>query len=309
MLLLNDRDFQQPDQRFILAEVVRYFSHPSVGVSTFDQMNTEWRELNTQVQTGAKLSKTSPEVENSVAAWHQEVRDICLLLTRKVGRSVRIRLSRAHVESPVQRLKDDSTHLAEKHELTCTLEVPDAAAPISIAADLQRRSLCVSMALTAPRDRQRTTSRVNWLVRQLPKANPEGVHIRAIWPGRASATQATLASLRDDPSRIEGSNKSLVPTQFEVVLVRDIAGKFGGSRTFIEHLEEAVPYFYEQVGQHLRAYVAPPPQVRKDDGTSEEGIEEVVEEAATASTEATDQVQATPVADISTFRPDITETR
>src|SRR5690606_39895020 len=41
------------------------------------------------------------------------------------------------------------------------------------------------------------------------------------------------------------------------------AGRFAGSKTFIEHLEQIVPRFYEQVGQYLRAYVAPPPKPRQ----------------------------------------------
>lgn len=94
-LLLSEGDFERPEQRYILAEAVRYFAHPSVGVSSFDRMNPEWKELNAQVQSGAKLSRSSSVVENSVAAWHQETRDLCLLLSRKVGRSVRIRLARA----------------------------------------------------------------------------------------------------------------------------------------------------------------------------------------------------------------------
>jgi hypothetical protein len=192
-------------------------------------------------------------------------------------------------------LRDDSTQLAEKHELSCLLDVPDAAAPISIAADLQRRSLSVSMGLIAPPDKTRAASRINWIIRQLAKANPDGLHVRATWPGRAPATQTTLAALRENPSLLEAENRTLVPTQFEVLLIRDIAGKFGGSRTFIENLEEAVPYFYEQVGQHLRAYVAPPPRMRKegDSEMAEEPLEEVAEEAEAAAAEATDKAQVT----------------
>lgn len=294
MLLLNDHDFERPEQRYILAEMVRYFSHPSIGVSTFDRMNSEWKELNAQVQAGAKLNRSAPAVENSVAAWHQEVRDLCLLLTRKVGRPVRARLSRAHNDDPVQRVRDDSARLAEQHELSCSLDVPDAAAPITILADLQRRSLSVSMALAAPRDKRRATSRISWLLRQLAKAKPEGLHIRASWPGRAPDTQALLASLRETPSLLEAENRTLVPTQFEVLLIRDLAGKFGGTKLFIEQLEEAVPYFYEQVGQHLRAYVAPAPRLRKEDTDREtdEPLEEVAEEAETVASEASGDAQA-----------------
>lgn len=56
-----------------------------------------------------------------------------------------------------------------------------------------------------------------------------------------------------------------------MLLIRDLAGKFSGSRTFIELLEQAVPYFYEQVGEKLRAYVAPPPKLQRPQGDGEEG--------------------------------------
>jgi len=54
-----------------------------------------------------------------------------------------------------------------------------------------------------------------------------------------------------------------------------------------------VPYFYEQVGQRLRAYVAPPPPLRKAESTAEadERLEEVAEKAETAASNATDETQ------------------
>src|SRR3546814_13526033 len=75
LLLGNDR-VEPAEQRYILAEMVRYFSHPAVGVSTFDRMNSEWKDVNAQVQAGAKLSKSAPAVENTVAAWRSEERRV-----------------------------------------------------------------------------------------------------------------------------------------------------------------------------------------------------------------------------------------
>ena len=289
-LLLSDDEFDRPEQRFILAEMARYFSHPSVGVSTFDRMNAEWKDLVNKVQAGVNVNRTSPEVERSVAAWHQESRDLCLALTRKVGRPVHIRLSRVHNDDPAQRLRDDSLALAETYGLHCGLDVPNAASPIEIHADVQRRCISVSMSMAAPKDKQRTTSRLNWLIRQLSKTKAEGIYIRAIWPGRAPATQATLAILRENPAAIEGENPKLLPTQLTVLLVRDLAGKFSGAKTFIEQLESAVPYFYEQVGQHLRPYVAPPPRLDSSNKASDgdEPLGDIAKEAAAASSEAVD---------------------
>lgn len=295
MLLLNDDQFDHPEQRYILAEMVRYFSHPSIGISTFDRMNPEWKELVGKIQSGAALNKTDPDVENSVAAWHQEVRDLCLLMTRKLSLPVHIRLSKAHMDDPVQRLKDDSRQLVDSHKLHCAFEVPDAAAPIEVTADMLRRSLTVSMTLAAPKDKQKTSSRVNWLLRQLSKTNPDGIYIKAIWPGRAQDTQEKLDNLRNDASLLDANHKSLLPTSLEVMLVRDLAGKFSGSKTFIEQVEEIVPYFYQQVGQYLKPYVAPPPKFKEKETNTQENdngseLQEVSGSAETASGEASDEI-------------------
>jgi hypothetical protein len=66
--------------------------------------------------------------------------------------------------------------------------------------------------------------------------------------------------------------------------VRDLAAKFSGAKTFIEALEEAVPYFYEQVGQHLRPYVATPPKIKV----------ELTEESLTGIALGGDAVRASP---------------
>src|SRR3546814_21108025 len=88
-----------------------------------------------------------------------------------------------------------------------------------------------------------------------------GMQVRARWQGRAPFTQKTLAELREDPAAIGGENRALVPSRFEVVLVRDLAGKCAGAKTFIEQLEALVPHFYEQVGQYMRDYHEQPPRI------------------------------------------------
>ncbi|MBD3648456.1 MAG: hypothetical protein HUJ31_13610 [Pseudomonadales bacterium] len=110
---------------------------------------------------------------------------------------------------------------------------------------------------------------MNWLVRQLSKSNPDNIYIKASWPGRALATQEKLANLREDPTLLDQNQKSLLPSSFEVLLVRDAAGKFSGSKTFIEQIEEVVPQFYEQVGQYLRPYVASPPRMKQEEAADE----------------------------------------
>src|SRR5690606_31406098 len=163
---------------------------------------------------------------------------------------------------PAVRLKDDVERLLASYRLECAFSVPNAAAPITLRCDLRRRSIEVTMNLLAPADRQRATSRVNWILKQLTRTEPNGIHVRANWPGRTPATQAPLEVLRNDPAMLLAEGVSALPTSFDVSLIRDIAGKFSGRKAFLEEVEAALPYFYEQVGQHLRPYAPRPPKVK-----------------------------------------------
>jgi hypothetical protein len=74
-------------------------------------------------------------------------------------------------------------------------------------------------------------------------------------------THCGLEEAKADPQLLEAGAPGLKPNAFEVQLVRDLAGKMSGARTFIESIEKAVPEFYQQVGQRLQAWVAPPPKI------------------------------------------------
>lgn len=260
-LLLHDDEFTSTDQRYILREMVRYFSHESAGVSSFDRMNAEWKDLVVKVQTDGPLNRNLPEVERSVASWHQEERDLCLIMSRRLGREVRLKLSRTHRNDPAARLRDDSEELVQSKLLACTLEIPDAAAPLLVTAHLGRRTIVCSMKLQAPKEKKRASARVNWLLRQLASSAPAGVFIKAGWPGRAQDTYAALEAARANPACLESENAGHAPVTFEVTMVRDLAAKFAGAKTFIESLEEFVPEYYENIGQHLRAWVPAPPKL------------------------------------------------
>ena len=121
------------------------------------------------------------------------------------------------------------------------------------------------MRLTAPQDKKSTKARVNWLARQIRGVATDGMFVKAIRTGRAEDTQAGLAAVLEDPTCLESTNTNSVPTAFEIFYMIDLAGKFSGSKVFIERLEQAVPHFYEQVGQKLRPWVAPPPRIRQRD--------------------------------------------
>lgn len=263
-LLLTNDEVADRDQRILLNEVVRFLTHPSAGVNSFDQMPAAWSEVVSTVQAGGVIAANSAEARQIVGAWHQEMRDLSLILSRQLGRDITIRVARAHAADPAARLKTDLGKLVADRCLSATFVVPDAAAPIELCSDLQKRTLSISMKLRAPDDRKSTKARVNWLLRQIPNATAEDLHLRLFWPGRAAATQHPIAIVRDSPDVASNARPGMVASSFEVLLVKNLAGRFGQRRNFVSDLEAAVPEFYEQVGQHLRAWQPPAPKLRDE---------------------------------------------
>lgn len=260
-VLLAAKEVEDREQLFLLAELVRFLDHPSTGVLRFDRMGGDWRNVVTSVVAGAKLARTSDAVVDTVASWHQECRDLALKLTELVNANVVIRLPMAHRTDPRRRVADEAATFCNTATLSVEFNVPAAASPIKVQADLRTRSIQVSMNLQAPGDRKSSRARTNWLLRQLVGSDPQDLHVRAIWPSRRPATMDTLEVVRADPDAIRAENPALSPRAFEVMLLRDAGARFSGTKTFVDELEASVLRFYAEVGQRLKPWQPTAPRM------------------------------------------------
>ena len=258
VLLHEQAGIDDPEQAFLLREFVRFFSHASAGVTGFNAMPKEWSDAVDKVQAGGKVTKNDGEA--IVEAWHQEVRDLALIMSRIISCRIGVKMSRAHILNQDKRIDDDLKCLCDKGFLSAEFEVPNAASHILVTADLQTRSLRVSMQIDAPKDRVRNSARVNWLLRQLKDLELKDVFVCALWVGRSTQTVFPLAEIRDDPGKLEDGNSNLEIKAFEITLTSNSARRFGGVRTFIEEIEHLAPKFYEMIGQHLETWLPPPPK-------------------------------------------------
>jgi hypothetical protein len=255
-----------PEQRFILNEFRRYFEHPSSGVKSFDAMNSEWKDICLTVKNGGRLQKSADEVKNTVGAWHQEQRDLSLMLTKNLKKSVPIKIKAAHKTDPEARLKDDCADLVNSHCLQSIFKIPGAASDLKVVADLKGWTVVVSMELKAPsRDEKKTTkAQITWLLKQLQKTTDTSIEIVASWPKRAPDTRTSLEELRENPFILHCENAALVPIRYQVRLVCHLGGKFFGSKTFLAGMNKAVRVFYREAGEHLRVWVPLAPKLPKN---------------------------------------------
>jgi hypothetical protein len=67
-LHLENGEVRDREQRVILNEMVRFLSHPSAGVKSFDQMPAAWTAVANAVQAGGTLSAKSLDVQETVSA-------------------------------------------------------------------------------------------------------------------------------------------------------------------------------------------------------------------------------------------------
>ncbi len=257
---------EDSEQHYLIRQLSRFFSHPTTGIERFTQMGPAWKTVVQTVASGAPLAKNTPGIEDVVASWIAEERDLCLHMTSRLNRSVSARIERKHATDPKLRLEDGVSALISTQTLTSTVCVPDCASDITIRADLARRSLSVSMTVKARGDRKSTRARVNWLLGML-KADDPRLRVQAHWPGRATDTSEGVEVLREHPDRLQTDNPAMLPRSFEIALV-EVPGarRFGGQKAFIEDLERIVPEFYDLVGVTLKAWRPPPPKPVLRDG-------------------------------------------
>ncbi|MFT4621012.1 MAG: hypothetical protein ACI9AX_001988 [Polaromonas sp.] len=247
-LLISKDDIQDSDQRTLLNELRRFLTHESAGVKGFDRMPAEWGDLNKLVSSGGGITAKSTEAAAVLEAWHQETRDLTLILSRLTETVVEERLPRKHRDDPAARQKDELALLREARQLCVTLQVPDAAAPLVVTADIARRCIDVGMTLRAPEDRVSTKARVNWILRQVKTENAENLFVRLHWPGRAEPTQHAVSELRANPDLAAEGRGPLAPHGFDVFASVRLGARFAQRVNFIVDLEMIVPEFYRTVG-------------------------------------------------------------
>lgn len=252
------RGVSDPDQAYILNELIRYLSDPRSGAVSFSSMGPSW----TKVKDGAReqtLRKTDSDVAAIAARWDDLIRYLGLDLTKDLGRDVKQALPKDE-RTPATRQGALRSSLAEAGQLYAELQVPDAGT-MRIVADLRSRQVSVSTVIDAPKE-GRSKGRVSWLLRQLQNA-PESLKVEARLARSQSTLAASLAEARTAPETLHPDAQKEI-RQFELTLTRNMGLKRdAGKGSFIESVIATTKDFYGDVLQNLRPWKAAPPKLQK----------------------------------------------
>lgn len=255
------RGISDPDQAYVLNELIRYLSDPRSGAVAFDSMGSSWTKARDGARDG-RLRKGDADVAAIAARWDDLIRYLGLELTKHLGRDVKQQLA-AQERSPASRQAHLRVALADEGRLYADLHIPDAAGPLRIVADLRARQVMASSSLDAPRQ-GRSKGRVSWLLRQLQHA-PELMKIEATVARSRETLAASLGEVREDPSLLYPTADREIK-HFTLILTRNMGLKRDASRgSFIRTVLDTAREFYGDVMQHLRLWKSPPPKLRSPD--------------------------------------------
>jgi hypothetical protein len=255
------RGISDPDQAWILSELISYLEHDASGAGTFQDMGDQWVTVREAAHDGT-LRASDPGARAVAERWEQFTQYLCLGLSQELGRPVTS--PRPRNQSGSARLDELVTNLAGSGSLDAPLRVPDAVGVLQVRADLRSRQTHVSVSLDAPRE-GRAKSRISWLLRQLQEA-PPGLRIEVSYPNARETTSALLNQAREQPDQLlYPPDPKREPRSFTLTMSRAMGQKRGkGDGSFLRETRTHTFAFYRDLVQNLKSWQARAPKLPEE---------------------------------------------
>jgi hypothetical protein len=285
------RGVDDPEQAWILGELIRYLEHPASGALAFDDMGPHWVEVRDGVRN-LTVQKRDEGVQDVAARWDQLIRFAGLKLGSEIGEDVAQHLPR-NQRDPTARLDHLTDELCEQGTLSGALHIRNTAGDLELFADLRGQQVSAAIEVGAPQDKG-ARGRVSWLANQLKGA--PGTFIIEAYPKNVRAPNtATLDAVREDRGAVLGED-GREPHKFRVVA----RGKMGGSRKsgkktpgFIDSVLGLVDRFYADVVQEIEPWRPPAPRIKRPepypDEMNEDSTPQISELSVSTDVEATER--------------------
>jgi len=260
-VISESKAIEDPEQAFIMKEVVRYYSHESSGVNAFTKLHVDWKNACETIHNQGSLTKSSDIIQNSVSSWIQLGKYLSLKLSMLTQSTVDVVMNRRWKNSYAEYFSDTCDQLTKSQTLTVQLNIPNTASPISIHADFTRRTITFCMTVKPPQDISRPTAALNWLTRQFKGKDQENILVRANW-GRNVVLISPLDVCTTCPDMIIPNGAKSLPVSLDVVMILELNARFKGTKTLVDEIENHLPDYYEKVGRHLTKWAPKPPKIK-----------------------------------------------
>ncbi len=262
------RGVKDPDQAWILGELIAYLEHEKSGAVGFEDMGQNWVKVRNAARNGT-MRGSDEGVRDVVERWEQFVEYLCLGLSQDLGVGVlsaqsRARDGQAWTDELLKRLESEGI-------LSSSFKVPGAVGPIEVEADLRARLTRASVKVGAPKE-GRPLTRINWMLRQLRNA-PEDLRVEVRFARTKETTALLLRDAREDPKvLLSPSDPKREPRSFTLSLARPLGTKRGkGERSFVLETRRQVVSFYADLVEDLSSWRPKAPKLPPEKSPEEIG--------------------------------------
>jgi hypothetical protein len=257
------RGVADPDQAWILGELIRYLEHPRSGAMEFSDMGAAWVPVREAIGAGT-LRPGDVNATQVAGRFDALIRYASLKLGRQLGIEVVPALSRRDLADPAGRTQTLVAQLTSAGTMTAGLRIPGAVGPLHVTADIRAGRVVCHVDVDAPKE-GRPATRVNWLARQLRNA-PETLSIESFaMHSRGPGNAELLKVVRENPIAVVGDPTKELKS-FRVARSSTAGTKRGTGRgAFIDSFLGAIDDFYAEVLQNLKPWLSAPPRLRATD--------------------------------------------
>ncbi|MBK8294072.1 MAG: hypothetical protein IPK93_04565 [Solirubrobacterales bacterium] len=263
------RGVDDPDQAWLLGELIAYLDHDKSGASGFQGMGEHWVSIRKSA-ANETLRKNDDGIRDVAERWIQFVDYLALGLGQDLGRD--IVPVRPRSSTPSALLDTTVKEFVDNGQLQTGLKIPDAIGNLGVIADLRMRKVTTSVEIKAPRE-GRPLTRINWLLRQLKNASGE-IRIDVKFVSTKETSSLLLSEARESAEGLLSStDKKREPRSLIVSLARPMGTKNGkDAGSFVRETRRQGIDFYGNVVQDLREWQAPAPKLSKDEPAGEREV-------------------------------------
>ena len=260
LLFKNDQNIEDEDQVEIMKEVLHYLEAPTSGVTGYHCMKPGWKTTIEKIGNRIPLKLSDPDLLEAVESWHEEEKDMALLLSRKLG--VLVKSTNRDKDS----IKLSSKKLINEGYLSGNLSIKNSVSDIKIGLDFEIKSVSMSVKVSPPMDKG-TKARITWLYKQLDAAkrkNPtvfERIERDLIIEANVKhARQHTKVSWQELHTLFEEVNGKEIQA-FNIVYVNKFGKAFSSNKKFIVTIENMILEYYAGIVQYLTNWNRPAPKL------------------------------------------------
>ena len=168
------RGISDPDQAWILGELIRFLQHPASGASEFNDMGESWVAVREGI-LNSTLTPSSKQVPAVLHNFESLMRFSAFRLSAKLGENVKEVSPKLAKTDPEKYAQQSISAFLVDGCFNGEIDIPKTISNIQVTADLRTSQIRTTIYVGAPQE-GRSQTRVNWLLRQLSKA-PDNLRI------------------------------------------------------------------------------------------------------------------------------------